>query len=368
MPPRKRQRAVRGTGSVGFDKVRGKWYARVYVPTGTARRVSHRSWAATEAEAEEARTRLLAQYGLDGGEAADAHPATLGEYLEEWIAAHGRAVRASTRRSYADHIDLHIVPLLGGIPLYRLRTRDVDRLIADRLKARKSPATVVRIITTLRMALTDAQRRRLVTDNVARYASLPRVEVPYVVPMTEDEAARITEAVAGTWIADIVVLLLGSGLRIGEACGLDWGDIHEDEGFVVVRVTKTRQRAVAISDDAADMLRRKRQARVVVSASAPVFERERRGRGAREDDMRMRQSSVTHALPKLLEAAGLRKVSPHGLRHGAATILVSQGVHMRVIAEQLGHKDGGALAGKRYAHVVPGHLVSAAQKLNRRRA
>lgn len=355
-----KRRGRRGEGSVGYDKATGSWYARVYVSTGPGKRVAHKARAISREAAEEERKQLLRRYGQDGdGDVLD----TLDEYLREWLASHGPSVRASTRASYENHIRLHISPLLGGIAIHRLRPRDVERLVADRLRAGKSPATVVRIVTTLRIALNRAVRRRLLVDNPAALATIPRVEPRPVQALTEQHAQRIIETVTGTWLESLVVLLLGSGLRLGEAVGLDWQDVDIDERFVVVRRTKTIARAVPISDDAADALRRHRAAAVRIGPAEPVFTMERRSRKATDD--RMRSQSVTHALPRMLEAAGLPRTTPHGLRHGAATLMVARGVHMRVVAEQLGHRDP-AMTARVYAHIVPQQQREAVRLLNRR--
>lgn len=358
-----RKRSLRGEGGVTFDRTAGNYIARYPAGVVKGRRRYHKAHAPTEEAAWDEWDRLAREAGADAGVTSRT---TLDAYLTSWLASHGRTVRPSTLASYTNHVELHISPLLGGIRLHQLRAEDVDRLVADRLAAGKSPATVARIVTTLRIALGRAVRRRIIAENVAALAAVPRSEPRLVEPMTEAQAQRITEVVAGTWFGPIIVLILGSGLRVSEACGLDWGDVFEDDGYVVVRRTKTRPRAVPISDDAAEALRTLRRKRVVVSPSAPVFPHQRRARV--EGSERVDRHSVAHALRRVLEDAKLPVVSPHGLRHGAATIMVSQGVHMRVIAEQLGHRDGGALAGRVYAHVVPAHMKDAARKLNRRKA
>lgn len=360
MPRRRR----RGEGTVGWDRSAGSWVARYPLGVVGGRRRYAKARAATEDDAWDALERLARQAGRDP---ALTSRTTLDEYLVAWLASHGPTVRPSTLASYDNHVRVHIRPLLGGMRVNRLRPEDVDRLIADRLRAGLAPATVVRIVTTLRIALGRAVRRRLLPDNVAALASLPRVPRRVVEPMTEAQATRIIEATAGTWLGPIVVVILGSGLRLGEAVGLDWGDVDEDAGYVMVRRTKTVPRPVPVSDDAADALRALRSARRRVDPRAPVFVMPRASRAGHEPE-RMRAHSVSHALPRMLEAAKLPRVTPHGLRHGAATLMVSRGVHMRVIAEQLGHRDGGALAGRVYAHVLPGHMKDAARTLNRRKA
>jgi integrase/recombinase XerC len=80
---------------------------------------------------------------------------------------------------------------------------------------------------------------------------------------------------------------------------------------------------------------------------------------------RITASTVTHAMPRMLEDAGLPRLTPHGLRHGVATMMVARGVHMRAVADQLGHRNP-SMTAKVYAHVTPEALKDAVQLLNRR--
>lgn len=333
--------------------------------------MAHKVRAPTEDAAIEALRGLRARYGADS--AGDEPMGTLSEYLASWLSSHERTIRASTATSYRSHVTLHIDPLLGGIPLHRLRPSDVDRLVSRLVGKGMRPASVARVVATLRVALGRAVRRRLIPDNPAARTPLPRLERRLVEPMTDAMADLIVDALAGRpdeeppvpehWLRPIVRVMLGTGLRVGEACGLDWGDAHEgdgdDPGYVVVRVSKTRQRVQPLTPDAADALRSLRAARTLVSDKAPVFAMP----SGRRKGRRMLVQSVSHALPDALEAAGLPRVTPHQLRHGYATRLVAHGVHMRLVGELLGHADGGALAARTYAHVVPEHLTAAVRSL-----
>ncbi|MGH8894418.1 MAG: Arm DNA-binding domain-containing protein, partial [Actinomycetes bacterium] len=101
---------------------------------------------------------------------------TVAEYLEEWISSK-RALRPSTLKSYREHIRLYLAPLLGHIPLRDLRPRQIDlmlnELVRPRAKRSLSPATVRRIHSTLRVALNDAVRRRLISHNPTQHVELP---------------------------------------------------------------------------------------------------------------------------------------------------------------------------------------------------
>lgn len=369
-----RRRAPRGSGGVGWDRTARSWYARIHVRDATGRRVARKVRAPTQDAALEALRALRARYGADAS--GDEPMGTLSAYLASWLASHERTVRPSTAASYRSHVRLHVDPLLGGIPLHRLRPSDVDRLVARLVADGMAPASVARVVATLRIALGRAVRRRLIPDNPAARAPLPRAAPRPVEPMTDAMADRIADALAGDpsadppvpehWLRPIVRVMLGTGLRVGEACGLDWGDAHEgagdDPGYVVVRVSKTRQRVQPLDADAADAIRALRAARTLVSDRAPVFAMP----SGRRKGRRMLVQSVSHALPAALEAAGLPRMTPHRLRHGYATRLVAHGVHMRLVGELLGHADGGALAARTYAHVVPEHLAAAVRSLGRR--
>lgn len=176
-------------------------------------------------------------------------------------------------------------------------------------------------------------------------------------PLTHDDAADILVAVTGHWLELPVRVLLGSGLRLGGLVGLF---------FVRVRHTKTTVRAVPVSDDAVDALRAALRQAPRVGPDEPVFFEPRPARRRRVRD-RLRGDSVTHALPRLLEARGLPRLTPHALRHGAATLMLADGTPMRVIAEQLGHRNP-AIKARVYAQVVPEAQRAAVRALEPRRA
>lgn len=349
------RRRRRGEGSV--YRSQGSWIACYPLGVVDGKRRSKRVRCRSQAAAEDELARLRRTYGA-GGEPASG---TVSEYLADWIGAHSRGLRPSTAINYAGNIRLHIDPLLGGIPLARLRAADVRRLIDDLERKQLAAATIVRVITTLRIALNAAVADRSLAENPAAHIRLPRIHQVPVRPMLGAEADAIVDAVAGTWLSPIVRLLLGSGLRLGEAIGLDQGDLLLDAGFVRVRVSKTQVRAVPVSDDAVDALREALAAAPRRGPDEPVFF------GRLRRHQRLVGTSVSHALPRVLEAAGLPALAPHALRHAAATLMLADGHPMRVIAEQLGHRNP-ALTARIYAHVIPEAQRSAVSSLERHRA
>ena len=348
------RRRQRGSGSVFYDHHARSWVAVVSIGSRHGKRIRRKVRAASERAAKVELDRLQRAYT----NSTDPTTGTLGDYLDAWLRSHSRSVRASTATSYAGHVNLHIAPLLGGIPLAKLRPADVRRLVDDLESKRLSPATIVRTVTTLRIALNEAVGERVIPDNPASPVKLPRVERDPVRALTEAEADRILDAVRGHWCEHIVRVLLGSGMRLGEAIGLDQGDVLE--GFVRVRISKTKVRAVRITEDAADAIREAIAIAPRRGAAEPIFY------GSRTGD-RMRADSVSQVFPKLMAAAGLGHITPHGLRHGAATLMLSAGVPMRAIADQLGHATP-SITANIYAHVIPDLQRAAVAALERRKA
>lgn len=349
-----KRRRRRGEGSVFYDHAGGVWVARISLGVIDGKRRGRKVTAHSERAARAELERL--QRERTGADATT----TLSRYLTDWLPAHARSIRPSTRQSYEGHIRLHIDPLLGGIPLHRLGPSDVRRLITDLERKGLSAGTIQLVIRTLSAALQAAVDDRVLTDNATRGVRLPRLDRDPVRGLTAADRDAVLDAVEGTWIELPVRVWLGSGLRRGEVLGLDQGDLALDRGFVRVRVSKTRVRAVPVSKDAVGALRLALESAPRRGQAEPVFFSPRTGD-------RMLGDSISHALPRILERAGLARLTPHALRHGAATLMLSGGASMRVISEQLGHRNP-ALTARIYAHVIPESQRAAVEHLERRRA
>jgi integrase len=84
-------------------------------------------------------------------------------------------------------------------------------------------------------ALARAMREELVSQNVARLASLPAAPSQDRRPWSPDEAGRFLQAARRDPLYAAFVFLLLYGLRRGEVLGLNWDDIDQDQGVIYVR-------------------------------------------------------------------------------------------------------------------------------------
>lgn len=148
----------------------------------------------------------------------------------------------------------------------------------------------------------------------------------------------------------VLEMLYGSGLRVGELCGLDVRSVDLDAGAVVVWGKGAKQRRVPLSEPSIAALRSWLGLRVdVVPLDGPspdmLFGNERGHRLTPRDVRRIvdrRSPTPTH---------------PHALRHSFATHLLDGGADLRAVQELLGHSD--VATTQRYTHVSKDRLRSA---------
>ncbi|MDT0528725.1 tyrosine-type recombinase/integrase [Micromonospora sp. DSM 115977] len=133
----------------------------------------------------------------------------------------------------------------------------------------------------------------------------------------------------------LLELLYGTGVRISEACGLDVADVDHARRVVRVFGKGGRERAVPYGVPAQraldEWLRHGRP------ALAAPHSRDALLLGARGG--RLNPTTARRIVGEYAEAAGLPPISPHGLRHSAATHLLEGGADLRAVQELLGHSS-----------------------------
>ena len=152
----------------------------------------------------------------------------------------------------------------------------------------------------------------------------------------------------------IVELLYATGIRVGELCGLDLGDLDEERRTVRVLGKGNRERTVPAGIPAvkavAAWARSGRPVLVTPDSGHALF---LGARGGRLDPRTARR--VVHAC--LAAVPGTPDSGPHGLRHAAATHLLEGGADLRSVQEILGHAS--LTSTQIYTHVSIERLQSA---------
>lgn len=226
---------------------------------------------------------------------------------------------------------------------------------ACRLYARRRLAEGVRESTVrtemqaLRAALRWAAAEKLIPE--APRVTMPGRPRPRDRWLTREEAARLVAACASHHVRLFVVLALNTAARAGAILALTWDRVDLERRVIDFRVpgqTETRKRRVAVPIN--DTLHAALGEAKALAATEWVVEW---GGG--------RVRSVKHGFRDAAKRAGLAGVTPHTLRHTAATWMAQEGVPMWDIAGMLGNSV--EMVTDTYAKWSPEHLRRAAGAL-----
>lgn len=129
-------------------------------------------------------------------------------------------------------------------------------------------------------------------------------------------------------------LMVATGIRVGELCKLSTSDISHDGSSLRIRGKGSRDRMVYVTDAELRLALQELVAfrQRTLGGHGPLFTN---GRGAE-----LRPQSFRSRLRVVASEAGLgRTVTPHMLRHTAATLLIEAGVDIRIVQRLLGHSS-----------------------------
>lgn len=353
-----------GEGSIR-QKADGRWEARLTLLDGTRKSFM----GATRQEV----GRRLAEALRDRDKGLIVVPErhTVGQYLAQWLEDTRAQLRPSSYRRYGDYVRVHLTPALGAVRLAKLTPQHVQTFLTRKLAEGLSPTTVRSIHGAFHRALEDALRLGLVTRNVTEQARAPRRTTAEVQTMTEEQAAAFLDAAAGDRWESLYLLALTTGMREGELLGLRWQDVDVEgqrPSLQVRMAVQEAEKGYILAEPKTTYSRR----RISLAPVAVAALRAQRVRQAGERLMlgpawdtsvdlvfpnTIGGLMIPHNLAKrafkvTLKRAGLPDFHFHCLRHTAATLLLSQGVHPKVVSEMLGHADI-SITLRVYAHVNP---------------
>jgi integrase len=365
---------------------RGRFYAVIYEGRDPVTGKERRSWhpAGTDrAEAEHLAAKLAAK---ENSRVDAVRSLTFGAYLtSQWLPAKKLHLATSTYRGYERNVQLHILPTLGRTSLRRVRYQSIEALYDSLLHPCEgrglAPKTVYEIHLIIRGSLEDAVRRGLVTRNVALVArapkqrSLQRIEGQ---AWTEEELRAFLRTAAGHRFFPIYWLAAMTGMRRNEVLGLKWPDIaftkqrlHINRGLVAVDYeahqtrgkTKTARRAIDLDQTTLEVLASWRAYQSTEFAAVGIDNSEEwvftDGNGNP-----VHPHSLYQAFRRIVDNADVPRLRFHDLRHTHGSLLIKEGVPVKVVSERLGHAHIGHTI-QTYQHVLPGMQADAAQTYER---
>lgn len=353
---------------------------------------------ATQGEAKEARAKELVKLGK--GSYRPPERMTLTEYLrDKWLPQVEReTLKPTTVSSYRRHVREHLIGprskpfALGSMQLRRLSLEAIRThydMLGEPYPVERNGRVVIRpglgvtsrqrVHACLHRALNDAVEAGYLDHNAAwRAARALKSEPVEHEVWSAEELSAFLQSTADDPLFPMWHLLAMTGMRRGEACGLQWGDVDLDAATLTVRRSrvpidgrvhesspKTRRiRTVDLDPGTVEVLRELRSAAAMRSVETPAdLEAATVNPSAYlfvGDDGEPLDPNIASRLFRLaLEAAKLPHMPLHGLRHTHASVALDAGVPLAVVSQRLGHSNPNITLGV-YTHVIRGSQAQAA--------
>jgi len=345
---------------VARDAQKGTWQARWRDPAGRQRKKAF----TRRVDAERFLVELQAE--LNRGRYVDPAAGKLkfSKYADHWLTGLAH-LKASTSERYREVARRHVLPRWGNWSIDRITRSDVATWISELHDAGLAPGTVRKIHLVTSMILDAAVQDGCIGRNPAKGVRLPRQVSREPRFLTPQEVGQMVGA-AGPDGLDILTLAL-TGLRFGEFAALKVSRLDVSRGRLFVAESVTVVGSTLVWSTPKSHARR--YAPVPISLMPLLEERAAdrapdellfpspRGGPLRLNNWRRRVFDPARI------AAGLPGITPHDLRHTAASLAISAGANVKAVQRMLGHASA-AMTLDVYAGLFPDDLDEVAVRLD----
>jgi integrase len=339
------------------------YYVFGYYDNGKRRQKKKRGFK-TKKEAEKALVEAL--NALNNQSYVEPSNLTYKEFLQDWFKTKKNNIGVQTANVYEEYLKNRIIPSLGNFKLNKLKTIHIQNYVNELKEEGLASATIKKIFEIIRNSLEYAVDFNLIQTNVAKKVKLPKIEKKEMSVWDIEDVKKFLEVAKQDQNYIAFHLAITTGMRQGEILGLRWKDIDFDKGVLYVRQTLSRDgktlltgaktksslRTIRLSDNTLEALKEHKNKIskikeelgdsyqdyglvVCTRIGTPIYPR-----------------NLRRTLNRLIERAKVPKIRFHDLRHTHATLLLSQGVNVKVISERLGHSNI-KITLDTYSHVLP---------------
>ncbi|MGX7152846.1 MULTISPECIES: site-specific tyrosine recombinase XerD [Enterococcus] len=268
------------------------------------------------------------------------------EQIEEYLhyLTIERGLSSNTKQSYArDLMQYYHFLVERNITQWQ----NVDRyLVLDFLetmqKAGKSPATVTRMISSLRRFHQFLRQERVTDHDPMQHIDTPKKQQKLPDTLSLEEVERLiqtpdTKTILGIRDRALLEVMYATGLRVSEVINLRLSDVHLNMALLQTIGKGEKERIVPLGDLAIDWIERYLdEARPLLVGKHP----DETALFVNHHGKKLSRQGVWKNLKQIVREAGIFKtVTPHTLRHSFATHLLENGADLRTVQELLGHAD-----------------------------
>lgn len=365
-----------GDGSI-FQRSDGRWQADAMIG---GKRKSFYGKSKRDAE----QKMKSAQRDFEHGEYVEPSRLKVKEYLESWLEAHRNTIKESSYPTYKTYLNI-LIPALGHHPLQKLSLDHIQALYNQHVqKETLAPASIHLMHHILNKSLSDAVVTQKIVKNPAQYVKLPRIDKHEVVILMPEELEKLTTTAqlyltAGNQVGAIVLVLLATGIRIGECLALHWSNVNMGRGTLAIESTLSWNKEIGNYEDSPKSRSSKRVVplpgiAISILQEYRLFQLQLKlqaGSNWENKDLIFCNqhggytyySTIRRHFKKLLASAELEDMPLHDLRHNMATLLLARRIPMKTVQELLGHSSI-KITGDIYGHVTSEMYQDATKEMN----
>ena len=323
------------------------------------------------------------------------------DYVEEWIdrikpqEGEEKFLERSTWETYESHVRCHIIPYFKdlNVKLSDLTKEQIEKYYKDKSKGgrkdqksgglgRKSIKDHAKV---LRKVLDDAVDQKVIFDNVARNARIPKTQDNIYdedsddeVYLTAEEANEVLRAFQGHRLQPLVYITLYYGLRRSEIIGIKWSSLDFQKMALKIRDVIVKSRTIEeksrtktrASKATFDLLPEVRDILLEIKKQQQKFKsfygnqyHDKDYVFCWDDGTPYRPDYITKAFQAQLKKSGLPKMKFHSLRHSCASVLYDKGWELKDIQEWLRHTKI-ETTGDIYVHISKNRKKIMGEKLS----
>ena len=277
---------------------------------------------------------------------------------KEWLCVIHTRIKESTYANYMMKLNKHILPVFGNYSCAEIKSRHISAFVDVKQKDGLSSRYISDIIIIIKAVFKYAYREYNIRISAADI-SIPKSAKAEVRLLSDSERCTLEKYIAARpdKTALGIAISLYTGLRIGELCALQWGDIDLDKRILTVRKTIQRIQSsggnkrtkLTITEPKSDKSKRE------IPIPSILIDLIKSHMSASDDYVLTGKTrpieprTLQYRFAGILNNADLPSVHFHSLRHAFATRAVSLGFDIKTLSELLGHSSI-ELTLNRYVH------------------
>ena len=303
---------------------------------------------------------------LDTGTAGNLEKVKLKEHIDQFLRIRKNDLSPNTYADYENILVKHVIPIMGELYVNKIKSIQLQEYYALKLET-LSACTVNKHHRVLKKLFKTAMQMGIIAANPTELVDPPKVPKSQVgQAMSIEDVRKLLDFVKNTNMELPIMLAALCGLRRGEVCALRWCDIDLKKNTLRVERSLCRVNGeIVIKLPKSDTSIREIQMPSIVNKTIKkhyktmLENKIKYGDNYSSEDFLisnelgefMDPDYLSHSFSLTLEKAGLEHIRYHDLRHTNATIMLTQGVPLKVASERLGHSTINITADL-YSHVT----------------